>query len=140
MKKNIIFKRFFIIKVAQVTKTIVKPLDTKAPAEQSIPQQQQQGIIYYPQTLPVVTRVEYPVASYPVLYPSYQPYVNQQLTSVQPANQDSTTLTVPASTTLIKQGPADTQGAAAAAPLPESVFPIFPKTEGQVDQQAALAL
>ena len=112
----------------------MKPLDTKSPAEQSIPQQQQQGIIYYPQTVPVVTRVEYPVASYPVLYPSYQPYVNQQLSSVQPADQDSTTLTVPASTTLIKQG------SAAVAPLPESVFPIFPKTEGQVDQQAALAL
>merc|ERR1712165_562922 len=125
----------------------------------------QPGIIYYPQAAPIVTRVHYPVFQYP-LYPQalYQPLLYNGQTGVdvslpagdvqeavkklvysadtqeseasdQTEESAEASALVPASTTLIKAGNLP------AAPLPESVFPIFPKVaEGEVEKQAALAL
>merc|ERR1712165_69447 len=125
----------------------------------------QSGIIYYPQAAPIVTRVHYPVFQYP-LYPQalYQPLLYNGQTGVdvslpagdvqeavkklvysadtqeseaseQTEESAEASALVPASTTLIKAGNLP------AAPLPESVFPIFPKVaEGEVEKQAALAL
>merc|ERR1712241_964607 len=125
----------------------------------------QSGIIYYPQAVPIITRVHYPVFQYPV-YPQavYQPLLYNGQTGVdvsvpagdvqeavkklvysadtqeseaadQAEESAEASALVPASTTLIKAGNLPP------APLPESVFPIFPKVaEGEVEKQAALAL
>jgi len=153
----------------QVTKTVVKPLGEEQtpvdPASEPVAvvaaPVSQSGFIYYPQALPIVTRVHYPVFQYPV-YPQavYQPLLYNGQTGVDvsvPAvdvqeavkklvysadTQEKETeesaeasALAPASTTLIKAGNLPP------APLPESVFPIFPKVaEGEVEKQAALAL
>merc|ERR1712121_219861 len=99
--------------------------------------QQPLGPVYYPQVLPVVTRVQtapathvyHPVqvqATYPVHYPVFR-YPNYY-----PAATFVQTPVVAAAT-----APASSSDA---APLPEKQFPIFPKPENEQDeQQAALA-
>jgi len=129
---------------AQVTKTEVKPLPSDATPEnigQTVSVAAQTGVTYYPQVLPVVTRVQYPVIQYPtLLYPYPATYSSGEPVKLATAAgvEEVKHANVPASTTLIKTVQHTGQGAS--APLPEHVFPIFPKADGQVEEQAALAL
>ena len=75
----------------QVTKTVVKPLGDEQtpvgpvsePVAVAAAPISQPGIIYYPQAVPIVTRVHYPVFQYPV-YPQalYQPLLYNGQTGV----------------------------------------------------------